>query len=541
MPENDAELGGYPIEEPSEGTPAGRQDREPSDTPSPPDEEQERRRRGVRRRFGGGLETVTGLSGVVYKHDDRAAQLWLASAAVWFVIVTSFGMIIATELTVPEFWAGVSWLVFSRVRPCHVEGVIFAWLTMMYFGSFFYFLPRLLGTRGMWSERLAWWTAWFYNAGLILGFWAILDGATQGREYAEFPWLIDTVVLLTFVSNIVNIVMTVAMRHVRPLYVSVWWTMAAPMWVAISIFIENVYWRPGNVWGNPSGNMPTGLHDALINWWGNHNLFGLWLTPGLEAVTYYFVVRLTNTPLYSHTLSLISFWIFVMVYAAVGDHHLLQTPSPGWLKTIASVNSVAILIPVFAFFSNIFLTMRANWNRFFTNLPLRYMLTGFVFYILVNLQGAVFALQPFNHIVHFTYFTIGHSHLALFGGFTILGMGVINYILPKIWNKPLYSRGLAETQYWLVTFGFIGFFTTLTIGGFIQGQSWLNGIPEVLVLPKLRLWNEIRAVTGGMMYASGILQLYLVIMTYFVNTTKHVRRRAAWDAEAELGHGPARM
>ena len=81
--------------------------------------------------------------------------------------------------------------------------------------------------------------------------------------------------------------------------------------------------------GQPSGFLPIGHHDAMINWWGNHNLFGLWLTPVLIAVVYYFVPRITNTPLYSHTLSLISFWGLVFVYAAVGDHHLLQSPTPG--------------------------------------------------------------------------------------------------------------------------------------------------------------------------------------------------------------------
>lgn len=488
-------------------------------------------------RYGSGHERATGLSGVVTPHADRATRLWLLSSVFWYAVVTSFGMIIATELIVPEFWAGVDWLVFSRVRPCHVEGVVYAWLTMMYFGAAFYYTPRLLGVTSMWSEGLAWWTGWFYNAALIMGFWGILDGASQGREWAEFPWLIDVCILLVFLSNIVNIVATVQMRRVRPLYVSMWWTIAAPIWVWFSIFIGNVMWRPGNVWGNPSGNLPVGIHDVMINWWGNHNLFGLWLTPILLAVTYYFVVRITNTPLYSHSLSLVSFWVFIFVYAAVGDHHLLQSPTPGWLKTIAAVNSMAILIPVLAFFTSIFLTMRWQWQRFFTNLPLRYILTGFIFYILTNFQGAVMAVQPFNRVIHFTYFIISHSHLALLGGFTILGMGVIYFMLPHILNKPVYSRALAEWQYWLITLGFLAFFTTLFVAAFVQGQSWLNGTPEVLVLPKLRLWNMLRAISGGLIFATAWIQLINVLLTYFTDTHKVVARRAAADAHSAIGEG----
>jgi cbb3-type cytochrome c oxidase subunit I len=488
----------------------------------------------VSRRFGAPYETVTGFSKMVFTHEDRAARVWLFSSVFWFIVVTTFGLILAMELAAPQTFSGISWLVFSRVRPCHVEGVIYAWLTTMYFGAIFYFSPRLLGTRAMFSESLGAWTGWFYNVAMVVGFYALLTGASQGREYTEFPWIIDVAILLAFTSNFINILGTVLRRTVRPLYVTIWWALAAPIWVGISIFIENVMWRPGNLWGNPSGNLPVGIHDAMINWWGNHNLFGLWLTPVLIAVCYYFIPRITNTPLYSHSLSLISFWGMVFIYTAVGHHHLLQTPTPGWLKTIASVNSVGILIPLFAFFTNIFLTMRGQWNKYFTSLPLRYVLTGFIFYILVNVQGAFQAIQPFNRLTHFTYFTIGHAHLALLGAFTILGMGVIYYMLPHILNKPPYSRALAEWQFWLVTGGFLLFFTAMTGAGFIQGQNWLNGVNEVLVLPQLRFWNMLRAVAGGMIYAAAWIQGINIALTYLKDTSEVVSRRSRNDSQSAV-------
>lgn len=486
----------------------------------------------LRETYGAGPETITGIQ-TLYRHEDRAARWWLTSSIFWFVVVTTFGLILATELAAPETFQGVSWLVFSRVRPSHVEGVIFAWLTMMYFGAIFYFTPRLLGTKALWSERLGVATAIVYNLALLYGFIAILGGGSTGREYAEFPWIVDVFVVGMFLSNVINILMTVSIRHVRPLYVSMWWAIASPIWVGASVFIGNVMWRPGPspLWGL-AGYLDTGIHDALINWWGNHNLFGLWLTPVLIAVTYYFIPRITNTPLYSHTLSLISFWGLIFVYAAVGNHHLLQSPSPGWLKTIASINSVAILIPVFAFFTNIFLTMRGQWDRFFTSLALRFIITGWIFYLLVNLQGALQAIQPFNVYIHFTYFTIGHSHLALLGGFTILGMGVIYYMLPHIFDKPPYSRTLAEWQYWLVTIGFIAFFIAMTISAFVQGQGWLAGQPEVNILNQLHLWNIMRAVSGGMIYTAAWVQLINIALTLFRDTRAREARLTQGDALA---------
>jgi cbb3-type cytochrome c oxidase subunit I len=262
----------------------------------------------------------------------------------------------------------------------------------------------------------------------------------------------------------------------------------------------------------------------MLNWWYAHNLFGLWLTPMLIALTYYIVPRITNTPLYSYSLSLVSFWGMAFFYTGVGDHHLLQTPTPAWLKTIATLSSISLLIPVFAFTINILGTMKGNWEKFFTNLPLRFTMTAFVFYFLTNIQGAFQAVQPFNQMTHFTNFVVAHAHLALLGGFTILGMGVIDYCVAQIYRRPLWSRTLSEWQYWLVTIGFTGFFSALTMAGFIQGQSWSAGIPEVNVLPLLHPWFIARAVFGAMIVLSGIIQMVNIFMTVRGDTAPRLAR-----------------
>ena len=270
----------------------------------------------------------------------------------------------------------------------------------------------------------------------------------------------------------------------------------------------------------------------MLNWWYAHNLFGLWLTPMLLALTYYIVPRVTNTPLYSYTLSLISFWGMAFFYTGVGDHHILQSPTPAWLKTIAEVSSWMLLVPVFAFTINILGTMKGNWDRFFTNLPLRFTMTAFFFYFLVNIQGAFEAIQPFNKLTHFTNFVVAHAHLALLGAFTILGMGVIDYIVAQIYAKPLWSRSLTEWQYWLVTVGFTGFFSVLTLAGFQQGFSWQDGIPEVNVLPQLHAYYIARGIFGAMIVLSGIVQIVNIGMTIFTDTAERRRRETLRVAEA---------
>ena len=75
---------------------------------------------------------------------DNAARWWLLSSVVWLTIVDLFGMTLAIEFVSPDAFAGIPFLEFGRIRPMHVNGVILAWLTMMYFGALFYMLPRLV-------------------------------------------------------------------------------------------------------------------------------------------------------------------------------------------------------------------------------------------------------------------------------------------------------------------------------------------------------------------------------------------------------------
>src|SRR5438094_1369143 len=270
---------------------------------------------------------------------DGPARHWILSSIIWLTIVDLFGLVLATEFVTPEAFGGISWLSFSRIRPSHVNGVILAWLTMMYFGALFYMLPRLVGTRGMWSERLGIVCACAWNVMYLLGVIGLLTGHSQGREYGEFIWPIDIALLVIWCLNIVNILATVSIRTIRPIYVSVWLFIASPLWLAVDYAIANVIWKPGHLRGAPSGALSGSLSDAIMNWWYAHNLFALWLTPMLLALTYYLFPRVTNTPLYSYTLSLISCRAMAFFYTGVGDHHILQSPTPAWLTTIAEVSS----------------------------------------------------------------------------------------------------------------------------------------------------------------------------------------------------------
>jgi len=126
------------------------------------------------------LESQTG----VFTAEHSAARNWLLSAIFWLTIADFVGLIAAIEMMSPDAFAGIPWLVFGRVRQLHTNGVLFMWLSMAQVGAFFYIVPKLCGVK-LHSEMLGNMTMVLWN---MVGFGAILtllNGVTQGREYAE--------------------------------------------------------------------------------------------------------------------------------------------------------------------------------------------------------------------------------------------------------------------------------------------------------------------------------------------------------------------
>ena len=59
---------------------------------------------------------------------------WLLWGFVWVLLAPTLGVIISTKFTYPEFLEGVAALTFGRLRPIHVNGVIFGTFSTLFIG-----------------------------------------------------------------------------------------------------------------------------------------------------------------------------------------------------------------------------------------------------------------------------------------------------------------------------------------------------------------------------------------------------------------------
>ena len=437
------------------------------------------------------------------------AKAFMLTSAFWFAAATSFGLIGAGYLIAPDFLANIEYIHFGRVRPMHVNAVLFGFVTPGLLAAAFYYFTKLLRTE-IFSEKLGVVTAVFWNITVTAGMVGIATGHTQGREYAELPWSVDIMVVICFALVVFNVLMTIRRRQEPILFVSVWYTTAAVILTALTYCLGNVIWKPD------TGAL-LGIPDAILLWFYGHNIFGLLLTPMSLGIAYYVLPIATRRPLYSHTLSLLGFWSLIIVYTHVGTHHLLQVPVPTWLKTISIVDSVAMVIPVMIVLINLWYTVKGKLGDIHADIGAKFVFTGTIFYFFVNIQGSMMALPHVQRITHFNNWVVGHAHIGVLGFAGVTALGGMYFILPRITGRPLYSKFLADVQYWLVLIGITGFAVVLTTAGLIQGNAWYNGETLYRTLPEIQPYYILRASLGTLIVVGAYLGLYNVIRSLYFN------------------------
>ena len=411
----------------------------------------------------------------------------LTMAVVWLVLASVAGLISSIKLHAPDWWVEQAWITFGRIRPIHLNLVAYGWCSMAGIGVALWLIPRLLKTELV-GVRYALLGGALWAVGVAAGTVALAMGYSDGLEWLEYPWQID--ILLVVGGALVGLPMwlTLLRRRVAHLYVSVWYIAAGLLWFPILFLVAN--W-PG---------LHFGVQQATMNWWYGHNALGLWFTPLALAASYYFIPKVLGKPIYSYNLSLLGFWSLAFFYSQVGGHHLIGGPVPSWLITISNVQSMMMVVPVFAVAINQHLTVVGNFRALLYSPTLRFIVLGAMFYTAASVQGSLEALRSVNTVTHFTHYTVAHAHLGLYGFFSMVMFGSIYFIMPRVmkWEWPY--PWMISAHFWLVLGGFGIYFIGLSFGGWYQGLAMLNkDLPFMdsvtLTIPYL----QARSVGGALM------------------------------------------
>jgi len=177
---------------------------------------------------------------VVTRNDDlldgNLIRRWLAWGFVWLLVFPTVGAVVAAKFNHPDFLGGVAWLSFGRLRPIHVNGVIWGAFSTLFIGLAHYVVPRLCGVRVA-GERVGPWLLWIWNVNLAVGVVMLGLGANRGWEAGEFPLATVMVTLGVLLALTVQFLVTIARRTEPPLYVSLWYLIAAFVWTDVNLVL----------------------------------------------------------------------------------------------------------------------------------------------------------------------------------------------------------------------------------------------------------------------------------------------------------------
>lgn len=451
---------------------------------------------------------------------DYTVAKWFSYLAILFGILgMGIGVLIAFEMAFPELnYIFGEYSLFSRLRPIHTNVVAYGFTLSGIWATWYYVGQRVLKVSLKESPLLngiAKAHFWLYFITALAAVISLLLRYTTSKEYAQFEWPIDVLIVVIWVMWGIGIFGLIGLRREKTLYISIWYYIATFLGVAMLYLFNNMevptYFVAGMGDIFHSVSMYTGSNDALVQWWFGHNAVAFVFTVPIIAMIYYYLPKESGQPVYSYKLSVLSFWGLMFVYLWAGGHHLIYSTVPDWMQTMGSIFSIILILPSWGSALNMLLTMKGEWGQLKDSPLIKFMILASTFYMLSTLEGPIQSIKSVNALAHFTDWIPGHVHDGTLGWVGFMIIASIMHMAPRFYKREIYSKKLFEAQFWLQTTGIVLYFSSMWISGITQGMMWravdqygnlaYSFIDTVTVLHP---YYTLRAI-GGLLYFIGII------------------------------------
>ena len=360
----------------------------------------------------------------------KVVRQFAIMTVVWGIVGMLVGVIIAAQLLWPELNFDTAWFSYGRLRPLHTNAVIFAFGGCALFASAYYVVQRTCQVR-LFSDALAAFTFWGWQAVIVLAAVTLPLGFTSGKEYAELEWPIDILITLVWVSYAVVFFGTIVKRKTPHIYVANWFFGAFILTVAL-LHLVNSAEIPVTFWPMKSYSAYAGVQDAMVQWWYGHNAVGFFLTAGFLGMMYYFVPKQAGRPVYSYRLSVVHFWSLIFTYMWAGPHHLHYTALPDWTQSLGMLFSLILLAPSWGGMINGIMTLSGAWHKLREDPILKFLIVSLSFYGMSTFEGPMMSIKTVNALSHYTDWTIGHVHAGALGWVAFISIGSMYYLIPRM-------------------------------------------------------------------------------------------------------------
>lgn len=225
-----------------------------------------------------------------------------------------------------------------------------------------------------------------------------------------------------------------------------------------------------------------------LMWWGLGHPAQQVNLCAMVAIWYFLATLTTGAKPINETVSRAAFVLYILFINVASAHHLLVDPglSASWkiwnTSYVMYLAVLASLVHAFTIPSSIEVAQRlkghtkglftwlakAPWkDPGFSSTTLSMIIFGFI----GGITGVTLGTEQINIIAHNTLRIPGHFHATVVGGTTLAFMGLTYYVVPLIFQKEFYMRGLCRIQPYIFAFGI----TVMSIGMSFAGSY---GVPR---------------------------------------------------------------
>ncbi len=425
-----------------------------------------------------------------YETQKVALPFFMVAMAL-FALQVVFGLLAATVYAWPNFMAEV--MPFHIMRVSHTN-LLIVWLLIGFMGSTYYLMPEE-AEREIHSPTIAYIQLAifaFAGAAALVGY---QFGIHEGREFLEQPFWVKVLITISFLMFLFNTSMTLLKGRRTAINL----VLMLGLWLA-AVFWLFAFYNPTNL-----------AVDKLYWWWVVH----LWVEGVWElimaALLGYLLIKMTGVD-----REVIEKWLYIIVGLSLFSgllgtgHHYYWIGAPSYWQPIGSIFSTLEVIPFFAMVVFAF-TMFWKGSRNHPNKAAMLWSLGCptVAFFGAGVWGFMHTLHWINYYSHGTQVTAAHGHLAFYGAYVMLILGIITFAMPQLRRVQPYNQVLNMWGFWIMT-GAMCFMTfTLTFAGVVQTHlQRVLGMNFMEVQSQLGLFYMMRLGAGIAVALGAVMLLY---------------------------------
>ena len=242
-----------------------------------------------------------------------------------------------------------------------------------------------------------------------------------------------------------------------------------------------------------------------IFWVYSHPAVYIMILPGFGAISH-IISGFSSKRVFGYTGMVWAIGIITVVGFMVWAHHMFTIGMPTELQAYFMYASLVIGVPTGIKVFSWLATMWGGNLRFTT--PMKFAI-GFVStFTLGGFGGLILAMVPTDITLHDTYFVVGHFHMVLVGGSTMLLMAMAYYWWPKFTGRMLNEK-VGSLVFWLMIAGvFICFIPMHIVGALGMARR----IP--VYYADFFHWNHIITLGYALTFASAVIFFFQLLLSY---------------------------